>query len=363
MPQIQQKAQFSFIRYANCWEDADILLPALNISREDICLSITSAGDNTLSLLTKTPRKVVAFDVSAPQQACLELRIAAFRNFSYQKLLEFLGIKSSLSRLEDYLILKPSLSKASQQFWQENQGLIEEGIIHSGKFERYFKLFRTIILRLIHNKKIQLDLLKAKTQEGRRIYYNSKWNTIRWRFLFNLFFSRRVMGILGRDPSFFKYVEASVASSIMKRVEYALTILPTDTNPYLNYILTGNFPLTALPHYLRISNYEIIRENLDKIQLFKGTLKELIKQEPNLRFDAFNLSDIFEYMSLEEFHETLKMLSEISNKGARIAFWNMLADRTLDGNTFFMAKNDRANELFLKDKSFFYKRFIIGEKK
>ena len=42
----------SVLRYAQCWEDADVLLAALEIQPGDRCLSIASAGDNTLSMLT-----------------------------------------------------------------------------------------------------------------------------------------------------------------------------------------------------------------------------------------------------------------------------------------------------------------------
>ncbi len=42
-------ADFSQIRYAQCWEDADVLLDALDVQAGDTCLSIASAGDNSLS--------------------------------------------------------------------------------------------------------------------------------------------------------------------------------------------------------------------------------------------------------------------------------------------------------------------------
>ena len=39
------------IRYANCWEDASVLLQALNIGPGKRYISIASGGDNTFSLL------------------------------------------------------------------------------------------------------------------------------------------------------------------------------------------------------------------------------------------------------------------------------------------------------------------------
>ena len=46
---IQNRAAFDLVRYANCWEDADILLEALAVKQGDRCLSIASAGDNSSS--------------------------------------------------------------------------------------------------------------------------------------------------------------------------------------------------------------------------------------------------------------------------------------------------------------------------
>src|SRR5687768_98208 len=75
------------IRYAQVWEDADVLLAGLEVRPGDVCLSIASAGDNTLALLTTHPSRVIALDLNAAQLACLELRVAAYRCLSYRELL------------------------------------------------------------------------------------------------------------------------------------------------------------------------------------------------------------------------------------------------------------------------------------
>ena len=49
--EVEDRADFSHIRYAQVWEDADILLEGLNIQPGDVCLSIASAGDNALAML------------------------------------------------------------------------------------------------------------------------------------------------------------------------------------------------------------------------------------------------------------------------------------------------------------------------
>src|SRR6516162_2632861 len=51
--EVAHEADFSSIRYAQCWEDADVLIEALDIHPGDTCVSVASGGDNTLALLTK----------------------------------------------------------------------------------------------------------------------------------------------------------------------------------------------------------------------------------------------------------------------------------------------------------------------
>ncbi len=359
---IEKRARFDIVRYASCWEDADILIKALKVKEGKAYLSIASAGDNSLALLAGSPSLVLAIDINPVQLACVEVRKAAFNNLAYEELLEFLGVNEGGDRIGFYQRLRASLSGEALSFWDGHPELIKKGIIHIGKFENYFQLFRTRILPLVHNRREVERLLSIHDTGERVLFYNKSWNTLRWKLLFKVFFSRAMMGRLGRDPEFFKYVETGVASRIFKRAEYALTVLPTDANPYLEYILTGNFK-RALPFYLRRENFGLIRNNLERLVIFKGNLREAFQANRQIRFEGFNLSDIFEYMSSREYKAELEHILGFVKPGARIVFWNMLADRKtvlgLEKKIKFL--DNEASELFKQDKAFFYKSLIIGE--
>src|SRR6476619_2787285 len=117
------RADFSHIRYAQCWEDADVLLSALDVRPGDICLSIASAGDNTLALLTQNPGRVIAVDSNPSQLACLELRAAAYRGLSHGELLELIGSLPSNRREELYRRCRTSLGTAARAFWDSRGDL------------------------------------------------------------------------------------------------------------------------------------------------------------------------------------------------------------------------------------------------
>ncbi len=359
---IEQRARFDIIRYASCWEDADILIKALKVKEGGSYLSIASAGDNSLSLLSGRPSLVLAIDINCAQLSCLEIRKAAFKKLSYDELLDFLGVNDGLDRNNLYQRLRGDLPCEAKSFWDKRPDLIRKGVIHAGKFENYFSLFRTRVLPLIHSRNQVRKLLSIHDINQRFLFYRKNWNTLRWKLLFKIFFSRKMMGRFGRDPEFFKYVETDVASRIFKRAEYALTVLPAYANPYLEYILTGNFK-NSLPFYLRRENFDAIRNNIERLVIFKGNLSEAFQRNKEIKFDGFNLSDIFEYMSYNQYEGQIKQIMDYATSGARLVYWNMLADRKqvsgIDDKLQFL--DQEVSELFKQDKAFFYKSLIIGQ--
>jgi S-adenosylmethionine-diacylglycerol 3-amino-3-carboxypropyl transferase len=356
-------ADFSQIRYAQCWEDADVLLDALEVQAGDTCLSIASAGDNSLALLTRDPARVVALDLNPSQLACLELRVAAYRELDHPALLELIGSRPSERRTELYQACRPRLGPEVQRFWDSRPEEIALGIGAIGKFERYFELFRTRVLPLVHSRKRIDALLAGGTPAECEEFYETKWNSWRWQLLFRLFFSRFVMGRAGRDPAFFKYVTGSVSDRILERSRYALTELNPAENPYLQWILHGSHP-RALPFALRPENFDAIRGNLDRLEWHLASMEDyLASRGKGAPIDRFNLSDIFEYMSEENYHGLLRKILGASRSGTRLAYWNTLADRSRPESMAgeLRALTEFSRELHLRDKAFFYCHFVVEE--
>jgi S-adenosylmethionine-diacylglycerol 3-amino-3-carboxypropyl transferase len=355
-------ASFDRIRYAQCWEDADVLVKGLAPRKGDVCVSIASAGDNSLALLAFSPARVVAIDLSAAQLACVELRIAAYKALSHSELLELIGSRPSRRRAELYQRCHPLLSSERKHFWEAHTAEIERGIGGAGKFERYFQRFRDWALALVHNRRTVERLLEPRGRAEREAFYEEVWNNRRWRAMFALFFSRRVMGWLGRDPSFFRYVEGSVAERILARTRHALVELEPAANPYLHWILTGTHG-DALPFALRAENFDAIRSNLDRLEVRAAPLERFLEELGPRSVDRYNLSDIFEYMSAENYRALLERLAWAGRPGARLAYWNMLAPRRRPDSLApsLVERRDVSTPLFAQDKAFFYSDFVVEE--
>ncbi|HEX2641938.1 MAG TPA: DUF3419 family protein [Thermoanaerobaculia bacterium] len=361
---IEDRARFDLIRYANVWEDAEVLVAALRPGPGRRFLSIASAGDNSFSLLA-SGAEVVAVDLSAAQLALTELKAAAIRHLDYGDALAFLGVHPSSTRMSTFMRLEPGLSAVSRQYWMEapdGVSAIALGVIHSGKFESYFRLFRERILPLVHGRSKVERLLEEKDSLDRRDFYERRWDTLRWRLLFRVFFSRFTMGRLGRDPEFFRYVEGSVAERILGRARYALTVLPTHANPYLDYILNGNFTRT-LPHYLRPEVFPAVRRNLDGLTLHQGPIEAGAEEHRGGGFDGFNLSDLFEYLDPPTTAAVYGRLLGVARPRARFAYWNMLVPRRRPEEYAERVRSldQEARELFAGDLAFFYSAFVLEE--
>ena len=150
---LTEKVDFEIIRYANCWEDADILLKGLNPKAGGRFLSVGSAGDNSFSLLTTRPELVVAVDVSPVQLYLIELKKVAIKHLTYEKVLDFLGFQDTNNRLAVFEQLKMYLHPETAYYWSLHLDEIKNGVIHQGKFEKYFQLFVQKVLPFIHSKK------------------------------------------------------------------------------------------------------------------------------------------------------------------------------------------------------------------
>lgn len=358
--QLTERVSFEFIRYANCWEDADILLEGLNPSKNSRILSIGSAGDNSFSLLITDPEIVVAVDVNAIQLYLIELKKACIKHFTRDETLSFLGFKDSSLRKQQFEFIHHELSTEASIYWSVNFDLIEKGLIHQGKFEKYFQLFCKRILPLIHNKKNISTLFHHKTEEQQLHFYKKHWNTWRWRLLFKLFFSKRVMGKYGRDPEFLKEVNVKVSDYIFKKAELQLQSTRAQRNFILQYNLTSSFG-NNLPHYLREENYDIIKNNIHKLVMFKGYAEEAFAQYG--KFDYMNLSNIFEYLDHKTFTQVAEGLVKGSNNNAKLAYWNLMVPRRISEimSSEVSYQQEASQRLSAKDKGFFYSKFIIDQ--
>jgi S-adenosylmethionine-diacylglycerol 3-amino-3-carboxypropyl transferase len=170
------------------------------------------------------------------------------------------------------------------------------------------------------------------------------------------------MGRLGRDPEFFRYVDADVAASILERTTYALREMDPATNPYVHWILTGTHG-DVLPYALREEHFDTIRANLDHLEWHCLSIEQYLDGSEAGAVDRFNLSDLFEYVSIDHYHRTLESILRCGRRGGRLVYWNMLAARRRPERLADRLRplDAVAETLHRSDRAFFYSAFRVEE--
>jgi S-adenosylmethionine-diacylglycerol 3-amino-3-carboxypropyl transferase len=198
--------------------------------------------------------------------------------------------------------------------------------------------------------------------EEREEFYQQYWNNIRYKVFTRIFLSRKLMCLLF-DRRFYSYLEPGFDfnkyyRSVIKR---AITELPVRENNFLSYVLTGTYTKESLPVYLQRKNFEKIRENLDRIEIIHSSCIDFLKGLQENTIDQFNFTNIFEWMSVEEYTNYLEECIRCGKEGSVIIYRNHLVTRRRPGimKDSIVPEMKLSKELHKQDLSFIYKDYVI----
>jgi len=351
------------IHYSQCWEDPDILRQALKLNEASRVLSITSGGCNTLTLLLDNPKEIIAIDANPAQNSLLELKISAVGQLKYHQCLSFLGAAPSSDRLQIYKNnLRPNLSRSAKQFWDKNEKLVERGVIHCGKLEKYFALFRKIIIPASIKGKNLEKIFQIHDPGERKKYYDTKCSGYLWRLFFTSFFGEGSMKSLGRNRELFRHNNVcDLGKHYLDLFERIITSQNLPQNFFLDYIITGSYKDTILPSYLLENNYPIIKTRLERIKIVTSDIGSYLAQAPDNYISQFNLSDVFEPSTDSETKRIFEQVWRSGQPGGTLAFWNNLVPRFVPTALAEKLPFDAAaTRLKKEDRVFFYGNFFIN---
>ena len=352
---------FKKIAYSTCWEDFNTINSALKINKNDRLISISSAGDNVLNALLKNPKKILSIDFNPKQNYLLELKIKAIQKLNHNEFLELLGVKESNKRKEIYEKIRKKLSKNAQVFWDQNIKLIEKGITYNGRQERYIKLIgRTI--RSFKGDEVIINFLKIKDKKKQEQFFQKNIRDLVWDLFFKIFYSKPVM-LFAKDKLVLSQInDNSVHTKFKQRAEYAIEKIPVYKNPFTSLALIGSYlNENYYPEYLKEKNFKQLKKNIDRIEIKNGRLIDILKKLPKDSYSKFNLSNVLDWVSNEEFKDTIKEIKRVSKKNGRFCYFNTLIKRHLPRNLKnIKSYKKNANKLLKKDRSFLYGNFEIG---
>jgi len=206
-------------------------------------------------------------------------------------------------------------------------------------------------------------MLEAPGVAEQRECYARHWDNARWRGVFRLCFGRRLLAAFGRHRRLFAGCEIeNVGAHYLRRLEVGLTTIPIKTNPYLTYMLAGEYDHPCrMPVYLHPASLVTIQAMTNRVTVRHESLATVLRDLPDDSMDAFYLSDVFEGFAAADYEEALEQIARVGRPGARLVYWNNLAPRSRPERMRGLIDThpDLAAGLYRQDRAFLYSRLVV----
>lgn len=354
----KDQVQLSKLVFTHNWEDPLSDHEALRIKSQDVVLAITSGGCNVLGFLQFDPETIYSIDINAAQSYLLELKIAAIKALEFDEFVQFSGLVPSAVRLELFKKVQLKLSKEALTFWKSKAKIIEKGFIMNGKYEAFVKFAGKFLKVLQGNKRVS-KLFDEKTQKQQEDYFDTVWNTRRFKLLFKLLFNKRMLAKRGLVADYFHFDDGSTsfAESFYNRSKKAFRDLPIKGNYFLSLYLLGKYSsVDEVPDYLKKEHFETIKSRIDRIKILTSDAQGWINTMEDQSIDCFALSNICELMSEDETERLFSAVKRTARNNARVIFRNLMIPREVPEKfRDNIVKNEPlSKDIYNNDRSFVY---------
>jgi len=276
--------------YHQSWEDPREDEKVLDLNKNDVCLTLTSGGCNSLNLLLNDVKHVVSVDINPAQSALLELKTVALQELEYDDFWDLFG--KGKSKYIAYLYenkLEPFLSEMSRVFWDKNIYFFNDGLYYHGSMGNVCKLLKYIMSFLGITKQIN-NVLEADSINEQVKLFNNIWcvwwfmrlGFLKWFMNILLFNSITVWyagGVPNRQRSLILKDENNLVNYMGRCINGILNNSHIKTENYFYYnIFRGMYSKINCPAYLKLNNYLKLRDGrLQKLTISTNTFIDELK--------------------------------------------------------------------------------------
>ena len=241
---------------------------ALDLRPADRVLSIVSAGEMPLSLLSMGAAQVLAVDIDPAQLHLARLKLAAVCTLERCDAIRFLGYRTASpdQRHDWFDAVLGHLPPGSQAFWRAHRSEAGPGAIWAGRFEQYLSRITRYAIPLLGRRRVT-GIFECRTLAEQEAYFDSRLDLRAIRLLLRVAFNRKVYAGRGMDPRSLQYrtsQDEPLGAQFYRQFRNALTRTPAQENYLMQLILLGSTRSDeCVPAYLTASGCETVRRNRD----------------------------------------------------------------------------------------------------
>lgn len=347
------------IRYSIVWEDYNSLYQGLEIQPNDELLIITSAGCNVLNALLKLPKKITAIDINPHQNKLLRFKLQLYKLSNFKTLSVLLGIDKSITCIDALNDIQDMFTEDVFEAWKNFFIENPDGLLSSGHLEKYIHHFYSTLDNI---EQAYIDKLFVITDlDEQQILFNELLSNTSFDIKFKNYFSDEQLS-KGRDPKLFKYADENGGNAFFQRLcSYVQKRLLKD-NFYMYFFFYGlkNINANILPPCYLADNFDLIKANLNKIEIQTADVIEYIEKNENNNIKKTSLSNIFEYTSTEEFEISIQNIIKKSSIKT-ILFWNLLHEQSKLPPSKNLINNIKSEAISQTESCFYFKNVRVLE--
>eukprot|EP00210_Caulerpa_lentillifera_P002059 g1974.t1 len=161
--------------YTMSWEDPDADEAILDINEDDVVLTLTSGGCNSLNYLLEGAKEVYSVDCNPAQSALLEIKTAAIRSLNYEQFWRMFG-EGKLDNIESIYEkhLAPFMCQNSIDFWNKKLYHFRRGLYYAGGMGKVCWIAQYLIYLSGSSEHVKA-ICEAESLEEQRALWDELW--------------------------------------------------------------------------------------------------------------------------------------------------------------------------------------------
>ena len=275
------------VRYAQSWEDPNLLWEVWQQTCPDHIHMVASGGDHALEMLQKGLSVVHAYDTEANQLQHIQAKMETLHHAKRDQLFGYRNASGS------------------------------NGLLHNGKLEGYLRIFSQRILPWMISGRHRQGLAQQTSPTDQVNYLHQHWASWMWRtsiaFLFspkNVDKNARHQGLVNTDG------RQKLSPTYYASFERILGQTRLSANPYLDYLLYGRHAHSSLP-YLEDPSFT----PKGRLHLHQEALQPALEAlKPDKRF--IHASDILESYTEPQIPLFFQAVDQACMSGSLLVFWD-----------------------------------------
>jgi S-adenosylmethionine-diacylglycerol 3-amino-3-carboxypropyl transferase len=305
------------------WEDPAVDQQALGLTADDTLVTIASAGDNVLALALAGP-KIYAIDLNQVQIHLLRLKVVAAQHIQYSDFWHLFSLAPAERAHDIYHgAVRAHMDADGRAFWDDNLGLLRNGLYREGLFGRTLWMLRTY-LRIVCGRQALERFFTCRSLSEQAAFYRERIHPRWWNPIARPFVGQMPLLLLfGVHPCQARRVRRQAfADQLAWRIAHVLTTIPARDNYFWQQVFLGRYLLP--PPYLRPEEFRRLKQTVARVELCTGRLEDLLRDLPPATISCFNLLDAPDWLSSEKTAEWWTRIRRAAVPGARVLF------RTID---------------------------------